>query len=161
MSPKQLKIMVEALLISAVFVIGGCNATTHQPPRTVYEAPRLCYRDSETFNLSFAFPCEEKETARAAGVVCDFMGASARALIELNRQIGPTTPENLLGTALPVIKELVITVYDVLGKDAAKVYLQDIKSMGYYIAQRNITDLITYPEQKCRNCLKEFNYVVN
>lgn len=164
MRPKRVIRMVEALLISAILVVGGCNQPAHRTSGTVYPPPepvRICYRDSETFNLTFAFPCEDQEMARIAAVVCDFMGASARSLIAYNRQIGPTTPERLIGAALPDIRESARVMYEVMGRDAAEAYLREIVSMGYNIAQRNITDLITYPEQKCRNCLREFKYVVN
>jgi hypothetical protein len=161
MSTRQLNIILRALFISAVFVVAGCKTTTYQPPRTVYQPARICYRDSKAFNLSFEFPCEQNDMARIAVSVCDIMGASAYTLIECNRRIGPTTPQNLLYTALPEIEKTTKVFYDVLGENVAKAYINEIADMGYYIAQRNITDLVTYPKQKCKSCLEGFDYVVN
>ena len=158
MRQKQKISIPAALYLSLILMLGG-YATAAQAQDSNYVSQNVCYEESEVFDLWFLYLCEESQKAQVASAVCDLMAASAYMLIETNRRIGPTTPENLFAAAgiesLPAIRVL----YRVLGEDAAKAYINDIADMSIDIANRNITDLVTYPRQEFDACLEQFGYI--
>jgi hypothetical protein len=145
--------------IAAVALVGtlplqGCLLAP--APEQVY----VCYQTSNFRNKEFAYGCEQRDTARVAGAVCSVIGVSADSIIQANRRVGPTTPTRLFleaGVDTLVTKTM---FQEYLGDRAADAYLEYIVSMSSEIAQRNITDLITYPEQQFSECLKQFNYAL-
>jgi hypothetical protein len=139
----------------AVALSGGC-ASPPPSSETVY----VCYQRSERQNQEFAYPCADRQRARAASMTCDLMAASAYDMVQTNRRIGPTTPKELLITAGVEGMSALTAMRQQLGEDVFEAYVQYMASMSIEIADRNITDLIAYPKQQFTNCLREFNYSV-
>ena len=153
----------KTLVIFFVLMLVGC--TTLEPRYiTKYVDKEICIKDSAYFSAKFSYPCEERQKAERAGAICECMATSARILIDTNREIGPTSSRALLETAVREPEQGIVvlydTLYDTLGETAAKAYIKDIANMSIYIAERNITDRITYPNQKYLNCITTMNYVV-
>ncbi len=155
MNSKRLSRTIKIFVILAIFLVSGCAETSTQY-RTVY-VPK-CYEKSSYFSLEFTYPCEEREKAQIASAVCDIMGASAYALIDTNRRIGPTTAQKLFVTSGVENMSTIEAVYTSLGEETGEAYLRDIWNMSVYISQRNITDLTVYPKERFKSCLGTFNY---
>ena len=152
---------IKSLVLFIALMMVGCAT---QEPRyiTKYVDKEVCIQDSAYFSAKFSYPCEERQKAKTAGVICECMATSARILIDTNRDIGPTSSRVLLETAVKKPGQAIVylyeTLYDTLGERAAKAYIKDIANMSVYIAERNITDRITYPNQKYQNCITTFKY---
>ena len=75
-------IKISSIFIFLVLLIVGCAA---QEPIYVtkyeYKEKKVCYHRSDYFGAEFVYPCEEREKARTAGVICDVIAASAYSQI--------------------------------------------------------------------------------
>ena len=155
---------IRLLVILTLLFFMGC-VTPSQRSSTLPPPTRICVHDSAYFDTEFSYPCSERQKAKTAGVICECMATSAQVLIETNRVIGPTSARDLLETAVrepgQTIKIIYDTLKDNLGKSAAQAYIEDIANMSVDVADRNITDRITYPNQKYRNCIANFDYPVD
>ena len=157
----------KTLVILSILLVVGCVG---MEPTTVtqyqYVPQKVCVQESSYYNADFSYPCEDRKSAKTAGLICEGMAGTAGILIEENRRIGPTSARALLASALSGrqgqgIKDFYDALYATLGKSAAQVYIEDIANMSVYISDRNITDRITYPNQKYRTCIAAFDYAVN
>jgi hypothetical protein len=110
--------------------------------------------------MGFSHYCEERKRAEIAAATCDLMASTTYILIETNRRIGPTTPKHLFNAASKENYPAMEILYKVLGKNITRAYLEDIADMSTYIADRNITDLITLPKKEFKVCLGGFGYRV-
>jgi len=161
MNSKKRSVTLGALILSAIFVIGGCPPANQNVRTISVRSEPVCVRDSELFGFEITFPCTEKNRARDACLVCDFMGESAKTLVKVNRSIGPTTPNRLYNEAIQVIRPTLKIIYETVGPDVAKAYLIYIQEMSNEIAQRNVTDLVAYPRKEFRRCMKTYDFNVN
>jgi hypothetical protein len=148
---------IAPLAMCATALLNGCVA---DPPQAEQQTVYVCYERGHFQNTEFAYACSDRERARTASEVCDFMAASAHAMVETNRRVGPTTPEHLLTAAGIERMDAFVAIRRALGEGAFKTYLEYLASMSIEIANRNITDLVVYPQQQLAGCLKEFNYAV-
>lgn len=154
--------LIKKLVILSILMSVGCaTPETRVVTRDVHH--KVCIQDSAYYGSEFSYPCAERQKAQTVGAICECMATSASILIETNRLIGPTSARALLDNAVrgkqgQAIQVIYDTLHSALGKTAAEAYIKDIAKMSVYIADRNITDRVTFPNQKYKSCVSNFNY---
>lgn len=158
---KANRVLSSTIFLSLLIVVNGCTQPVYREPATTSESSqpeRICFERSRVVDMEFSYPCEERQKAREMALVCDILATSALELVRTNRRIGPTSPKDLFLTAGMGDKETIEVLYENLGEKPAKAYLTMIADMSVNVANRNITDLIAYPEKEFSDCLSLSGY---